>query len=186
MGRSDVVGHRQTLLRVDNSTLGHSWAPRDSTQNGLLYSWTSSDSTQAHWTCFFSWHHFWGEILWTRCPDLANSCRKQPKWNITWLKYFAEIRKWGNWKSKEQMLRQFVFRALPVHVSVSRLSIDKWEQKMLRQSQIARQRMNIQHGGIPVNYLPRVRAPLFYLQLSVLNLTCPKFLPNCVQHHCIV
>ena len=84
------------------------------------------------------------------------------------------------------MLRQFVFRALPVHVSVSRLSIDKWEQKMLRQSQIARQRMNIQHGGIPVNYLPRVRAPLFYLQLSVLNLTCPKFLPKCLQHHCIV
>ena len=73
MGRSDVVGHRQTLLRVDNSTLGYSWAPRDSTQNGLLYSWTSSDSTQAHWTCFFSWHHFWSEILWTHCPDLANS-----------------------------------------------------------------------------------------------------------------
>ena len=82
MGRSDVVGHRQTLLRVDNSTLGYSWAPRDSTQNGLLYSWTSSDSTQAHWTCFFSWHHFWSEILWTHCPDLANSWRKQPEYLV--------------------------------------------------------------------------------------------------------
>ena len=48
MGRSDVVGHHKTLLRVDNSTLGYSWAPRDSTQSGLLYSWASSDSTQVH------------------------------------------------------------------------------------------------------------------------------------------
>ena len=78
-------------------------------------------------------------------------------------------------KSKEQMLRQFVFRALPVHVSVNRHSIEMWEQKMLRQSQIARQRMNIQHGGIPVNYLPRVRAPLFYLRQ---NCTTPPFNRN--------
>ena len=77
-----TLGHPETLLRVDNSTLGYSWAPTDSTQSGLLYSWTSSDSTQAHWTCFFSWHHFWGEILWTLCPDVANSCCKQPKWNM--------------------------------------------------------------------------------------------------------
>ena len=47
--------------------------------------------------------------------------------------------------------------------------------KMLRQSQIARQRMNIQHGGIPVNYLPRVRAPLFYLRQ---NCTTPPFNRN--------